>query len=299
MRAAEPVEQGQVHLKGFGVGYEVFGPADAPAVLLLPAWQIVHSRVWKMQVPFLSRFFRVITIDPPGNGLGERTVDPAAFEYDRIVDQAVGLLDHLGIQQTHVIGFSRGCDYGIALAARYPERVDHLILIANGVAHDWQPGQRPAFWERRDSYEGWEKYNAHYWREHYQDWLEFFFTSLYPEPHSTKGIDDGVRWGLDTTPDILAQTVPNLALHPAMPADVAIAQVRCPVMLIHGDQDQRDPIEITLELARMRPDWSLVVLEGCGHVPIARDPVRVNLIIREFLNGSPDARQGVIANASV
>jgi pimeloyl-ACP methyl ester carboxylesterase len=70
-------------------------------------------------------------------------------------------------------------------------------------------------------------------------------------------------------------------------------------MIIHGDLDRRYPIELSMELARMRPDWSLMILEGCGHLPIARDPVRVNLLIQAFLNQSLDTRQGVIANASI
>jgi pimeloyl-ACP methyl ester carboxylesterase len=134
MRAIEPVEAGQVLLEGFRVGYEVFGPPDAPAVLLLPTWQIVHSHVWKMQVPFLARHFRVVTFDSAGNGQGERTTDPRAYEYDRIGDQAIGLLDYLGIATASVIGFSRGCDYAIPMAARYPERVERLILVACGLS---------------------------------------------------------------------------------------------------------------------------------------------------------------------
>ena len=67
MRAIEPRQSGQLTLEGFGIGYEAFGPAQAPAVLLMPTWQGVHGRVWKMQVPYLARTFNVITFDPPGN----------------------------------------------------------------------------------------------------------------------------------------------------------------------------------------------------------------------------------------
>ncbi|MGH9176135.1 MAG: alpha/beta fold hydrolase, partial [Vicinamibacterales bacterium] len=228
-----------------------------------------------------------ITYDPPGNGLAERTTDPAAFEYDRIVDQAVGVLDHLGIERAGVVGFSRGSDYGITLAARYPERVKRLALIANGVAPSVLPTPRPDFWQPRDTYEGWEKYNAHYWRVDYHGFLEFYFTELFQEPHSTKAIDDGVGWGLETTPDVLAQAVSRAELRPRMPAAEAIDRVRCPVLIIHGDLDERDPIEISYELACIRPDWQLVVMEGCGHAPLLRDPVRVNLLLREFLGRDP------------
>ena len=56
------------------------------------------------------------------------------------------------------------------------------------------------------SYEGWAKYNRHYWLRDYRGFLEFFFGEIFPEPHSTKQIEDGVAWGLDTTPETLIAT---------------------------------------------------------------------------------------------
>ncbi|HMM41878.1 MAG TPA: alpha/beta fold hydrolase [Thermomicrobiales bacterium] len=287
MRAAEPVEAGSLVLHEFGAGYEVFGEPDAPAVLLLPTWQIVHSRIWKMQAPHLARRFRVVTFDSPGNGRGERTIDPRAFEYDRIGDQAIGLLDHLSIASAAVVGFSRGCDFGIALAARYPERVSRLVLIANGVLPDsWQPHPDPRFWEWREQYSGWEMRNAHFWRDHYDDWLSFFFAQLLAEPHSTKGIEDSISWGAETTPEILIATIPNPDLHPRMPTREAIQRVRCPVLLMHGDADLCEPIVASQALAAARPDWTFVTLEGCGHIPQIRHPVSVNRELDAFL-GAP------------
>lgn len=68
MRAIEPTQSGQLALHGFRIYYETFGDPQAPAVLLLPTWQGVHSRLWKMQVHYLARRFHVIVYDPPGNG---------------------------------------------------------------------------------------------------------------------------------------------------------------------------------------------------------------------------------------
>ena len=53
--------------------YEVYGEGE-PTVLLLPTWSIVHSRHWKMQIPYLARHCRVVTFDGRGNG----TVGPPA-----------------------------------------------------------------------------------------------------------------------------------------------------------------------------------------------------------------------------
>ena len=70
MRAREPDRDGYIERDGVRVYYELFGaehPAE-PAVLLLPTWSIIHSRFWKAQVPYLARYYRVITFD--GRAMG-------------------------------------------------------------------------------------------------------------------------------------------------------------------------------------------------------------------------------------
>jgi pimeloyl-ACP methyl ester carboxylesterase/UDP-N-acetylglucosamine:LPS N-acetylglucosamine transferase len=284
MRAIQPATSGQLDVHGFRIGYETFGEPGGRAFLLLPTWQIIHGRHWKMQVPLLARHGYVISYDVPGNGLAERTEEDAAFEYDRIVDQGVALLDHLGVEQVDVLGLSRGCAYALWLAARYPERARRLVLIGNGVTPETKPTPAPEFWKPRASYEGWEKWNYHFWLAHYRDWLEFFFGEMFSEPHSTKGIDDCVTWGLETTPEILSCTVANPALAPRLPAAEAIARVQCPVLILHGDDDRITPIESSQKLVEARPDFEFVTLEGSGHGPHVRDPVRVNLLLEEFLD---------------
>ncbi len=284
MRALEPAQTGCLRLSGFEIRYEVFGSEAARPVLLLSPWQIVHSRIWKMQVPFLARHFRVITFDLPGNGGAERTLDPAAYHFDRIVDQAAGLLDHLQVATAGVVGLSRSCAFSLLLAARYPERARRLVLIGGALsATGWSLPEDPTFWKRRDGYAGWEKYNAHYWRAHYADWLSFFFSQVFSEPHSTKGIDDACAWGAETTPEILIQTV-DRSIYPAQSTPSLLERVHCPVLLIHGEDDRICPIANSQSLAAARPDWEFVTLSGAGHLPNVREPVRVNLLIKDFLD---------------
>ena len=71
MRARYPDDEGFVDNNGVKIGYEVFG-SGTPTLLLLPTWTIIHSRFWKLQVPYLARHFRVVTFDGPGNGRSDR-----------------------------------------------------------------------------------------------------------------------------------------------------------------------------------------------------------------------------------
>ena len=70
-RARYPDSEGYVERDGVRVFYEVYGTGE-PTVLLLPTWSIIHSRCWKMQIPYLARHCRVITFDARGNGRSDR-----------------------------------------------------------------------------------------------------------------------------------------------------------------------------------------------------------------------------------
>ena len=64
MRVRQPDIEGTIERSGVRVGYDVYADGeDRPWLVLLPSWAIVHMRQWKLQVPYLSRYFRVITVD--------------------------------------------------------------------------------------------------------------------------------------------------------------------------------------------------------------------------------------------
>src|SRR6478735_1177280 len=103
MRAREPDEQGYVDRGGVRIAYESFGDGDI-TVLFPPVDVIVHSRVWKAQVPFLARHFRVVTIDPRGNGRSDRPSDTAAYGDLEYVGDTIAVMDHLGIDSAVMVG---------------------------------------------------------------------------------------------------------------------------------------------------------------------------------------------------
>ena len=278
MRAREPDEQGVIERDGVRVGYDVHGDGD-PTVLLLPTWAILPARHWKAQVPFLARRFRVIVLEGRGNGRADRPTDAAAYRDEEFVADAVAVLDAVGVPAAFVCGLSAGGRFALQLAARHPDRVRGVItLSARYPAASWPDFHRP-----RTSYEGWQKANKHYWLADYRGWAEFFFTQVFTEPHSLKQREDGVAWALGTDAETLLLTGRDTA-HGNTPADAEAVcrQVRCPVLVVHGDRDAVVPYQAAVALA----GWTgaeLVTLCGSGHAPTLRDPVRVNLLIRDFV----------------
>jgi pimeloyl-ACP methyl ester carboxylesterase len=278
MRAREPDDTGCVERDGVKVPYEVFGSGE-PTIALLTSWVIVHARQWKAQVPYLARHFRVVTVEGRGNGAADRPVDPAAYADREYVEDAVAVLDALGVDRAVVAGLSLGGRHALQMAAWYPERTAGVVAIGAAL-----PYATPSdFDEPKPEYEGWGKVNRNYWLADYRGWLEFFYSSLvFLEPHSTKHIEDGVRWGLETDAETLSCTVPALGAVSAAEAEETCLAIRCPVLVVHGDEDAVVPYATGVALA----EWTggeLVTLRNVGHAPPMREPVATNLLIREFV----------------
>jgi pimeloyl-ACP methyl ester carboxylesterase len=70
------------------VFWERYGDGE-PTVLLLPTWSIVHSRHWKMQIPYLARHCRVLTFDGRGNGRSDRPDGAEAYTARQFVADAL------------------------------------------------------------------------------------------------------------------------------------------------------------------------------------------------------------------
>ena len=128
MRARYPDAEGFVDRDGLRIGYEVFGDGE-PTILLMPTWTIIHSRFWKMQVPYLSRRHRVITYDGPGNGRSERSTDPERYRAEEYAKDAAAVLDACGADRVVLVGLSLGAQYGARFAWMFPERAAGLVMI--------------------------------------------------------------------------------------------------------------------------------------------------------------------------
>ena len=282
-RARYPDSDGYVEREGVRVFYEVYGQGE-PTVFLLPTWSIIHSRHWKMQIPYLARHFRVLTFDGRGNGKSDRPTGIAAYTEGEFARDSLEVMDATGTESAVVVGLSCGALWGTLLAADHPDRVQGAVLI--GPAVPLAPGHPDrnvhSFRDRLGTGEGWAKYNRHYWLEHHEEFLQFFFAQMFNEPHSTKQIEDCVGWGLEMAPETLIDSSEALELCGLERFRDICGRVRCPLLVLHGDQDAIRPLSQGAALAEAT-GGTLVTLEGSGHCPHVRDPVRVNLLIREFV----------------
>ncbi|MGZ6615926.1 MAG: alpha/beta fold hydrolase [Solirubrobacteraceae bacterium] len=283
-RARYPDEEGYVERDGVRIFWERYGDGE-PTVLLLPTWSIVHSRHWKLQIPYLARHFRVITFDGRGNGRSDRPPGADAYRTDEFAADAIAVMDATTTPSATLLGVSCGALWATIIAADHPERVDAVAYIcpAVGLAPGNPDREKYAFDDQLDTDEGWAKYNSHYWLKDYPGFLEFFFAQCVTEPHSSKQIEDCVAWALETSPETLADTTRALGMSREETLRETCERVRCPTLVIHGDCDRVRPHRQGAALADATRG-KLVTLEGAGHLPTARDPVKVNLLLRDFIN---------------
>ncbi len=279
MRAIEPVQAGFVERAGARIGYEVFGEQGRPTLLLMPTFAIVHSRIWKMQVPYLARHFRVISWDGVGNGRSDRPVDRSRYSAAEHAADAFAVLQEVGASSVIVLAASMGTDRSLVLATEHPEAVQAMVLIGpktplgspmcDDAVRAFQSGDRDAF-------------------------ADVFMRSVFNEPHSSKAVEDGKGWASETSMQVLL----NASLIEGRDAEdfrARAAAVLCPVLVVTGDNDLVTPEDHARALVDAVGDnASLLVVEGGGHTPIVRDCVRVSLVVREFverLHPRPVARE--------
>lgn len=304
MRARLPDVEGTVDRDGVRLHYEVHG-REGPGMLFVPPWSIVHSRVYKAQVPYFSQRFRCVTYDPRGNGRSDRPLDARAYAFDQYVADALAVMDATLDGPAILVGLSSGAPIVCAIAAYHAGRARAAVMVGAaapiGPSYPYLSPQN--FLAQRSTYEGWDKYNRDYWLIDYPSFAEHFMTSMFPEPHSTKQVEDGVGWAAETSAEVLVRTVEGRAIPSSIDAGEAMyRRVGCPALMIHGEEDSIQPPAKARFLAGLT-GAELVMLPQVGHNPFARFPAKCNLLIDEFLSrrlGVPaESESDARADASV
>lgn len=286
-RARYPDDEGYVERDGVRLFWEVYGAGDR-TIVLLPTWALVHSRHWKLQIPYLARHHRVVTFDGRGNGRSDRPRGAEAYAIREFAADILAVLDATATERAVLVGVSCATLWGVVVAAEQPERVAGAVFVGPAVplAPAWAERTVYPFDEPLGTDEGWAKYNIHHWLRDYPDFLEYFAGKIFTEPHSTKPIEDVVGWARETTPEVLADHDAGIDLPIGGDFRELCERVRCPVLVVHGDGDAVQPHARGAALAEAT-DGQLVTLVGSGHLPQARDPVAFNRLLHDFLERLP------------
>jgi pimeloyl-ACP methyl ester carboxylesterase len=294
-RARYPDSEGFVERDGEHLFYEVYGEG-AETVFLIPTWSLVHSRHWKMQVPYFARHFRVLTMDGLGNGRSNHSLDPRRYDAGEFARDCLAVMDATGTERAVLVSLSRGAQFQLELARLAPERVAGAVFVGPLFPYTpshWRVLLHPLavffsrfFYSRSIRlpsflYHWWGRMNPIHWREDHREFAEWFISRCFPEPHSTKSIEDGIGWALDADGETLGATGFGYVHRRRHVLRRLAEDLDCPVLVVSGDRDKITPPRDGRALARLS-DGQLEVVRGGGHFPHARKPVQVNLALRDF-----------------
>ncbi|MGH2867030.1 MAG: alpha/beta fold hydrolase [Solirubrobacteraceae bacterium] len=286
-RARYPDTEGYVERDGQRLFYELYGEGQE-TIFLLPTWSLFHSRHWKMQIPYLARHFRVLTMDGLGNGRSDRCRDPRRYAPAEFARDCLAAMDATSTERAVMVSLSWGAQYLLDVQRLAPERVAGAVFVAplfpytpSHFSHLLDPRRAERFFTPLPEYRSWARMNAVHWRHDYPQFAHWFVSRGFTEAHSTKAIEDGVGWALDTDAETLIASVMGGA-HSERQSLRALAQkLTSPVLVIHGDRDLITPPSDGQALAQLS-GGRLELIRGSGHFPHARKPVQVNLALRDF-----------------
>ena len=285
MRAKLPDQTGFVTRDGVRLYYEIYG-AGPETIIFVPPWSIVHSRVYKAQLPYFSERYRCIAYDGRGNGKSDRPDAVAAYSLDNYVADVLAIMEATTTSSAILVGLSFGGMLVSVIAAYHPERVKAAILVGTAASiGPNNPGTSIEHFRANStpSPEGWDKYNRGYWLSSYSDFADFFVRNIFSEPHSTKQIEDATGWAAQTNGPVLVNTVDARPIPPAFDTSEAMyRRIRCPTLIIHGEND-RIQLHARAQAVAAVTGAELVTIPGGGHNPLGRIPAKCNILIADFL----------------
>jgi pimeloyl-ACP methyl ester carboxylesterase len=260
---------------GHEVCYETFGDPSDPALLLMMGLA-VQMLGWHEDfcAAIAARGFFVIRYDnrdvgrsqrmdgkvPTTLQLLRRDKRAASYTLDDMADDAVGLLDHLGVETAHVMGASMGGMIAQTMAARYPQRVLSLVSMMSNTGARWSGQPSPRLYPVLLK-------NPPHDREGYQRHAVWVFSKIgspgfEPDEEDLKRIA-GLSYDRGINPAAGARQLAAI-IHSGDRTPL-LRTIRAPTLVIHGARDKLVPPSGGRATVRAIPGARLMIVDGMGH----------------------------------
>jgi 3-oxoadipate enol-lactonase len=265
---------GYAEVNGARLYYEIEGEGQ-PLVLIHSA--LMNSKMWDDQVAAFSPHYRVIRFDMRGFGKSSWPDTDALYH-----DDIALLLKSLGVQKAAILGLSLGAEIALDFTLKYPQMVSALILASSGldgfdypetVMRRWNAFIEPV--KRRDFPAAIDRYMA--------DWVdgptksaslavrqkvraimdEYTFAHYLPREKSSKAAED------------MVSDIPQMD---------RLEEIKVPTLIIVGDRDQPDIVEIGEVLEDSIEGAKRVEIEHAGHMVNFERPREFNQAVLDFLS---------------
>ncbi len=257
-----PLESGYAPVNGLEMYYEIHGSGE-PLMLLHGAFAAID--LWGPFLSTLAESHQVIAVEFQGHG---HTADiDRPFSFEQFADDVAALMDHLGIPEADIVGYSMGANTGLQLAIRHPNHVRPMVIISGNFRHD-------AYYP--EVYETIEMLTPELFAG---SPLEASYLASAPNPDDWPALIERIK-ALDSTGFAWPES--------------DIATITAPTLIVIGDSDSVRP-EHAVEMFRLLgggvpgdltglPRSRLAILPGITHVTINFEETEVTLaMITRFL----------------
>jgi len=270
--APAPPEQKTVEVLGARIRYYELGPPSAPTVLILHGLGD-RGRNHLRSALGLARSFHVLVPDQIGHGRSDKP--RLSYRIRTFSDFDAGFLKALGVRRAHVTGASLGGWIAADLAIRYPQLVDRLVLVDSaGVS---PPGRKLG---REDIPK--ELYVTSLSDQRKVLERVFLDKATISDALVEAAFRDHVQ---DDDGGTIASILDGIAADEES-LDTRAAQIKSPTLIVWCREDALLPVQGADALKAAIPGSSLVLLDGCGHVPDAERTDEYNAAVLRFLGTS-------------
>ena len=233
-----------------------------PSILLMHGSGLTHI-VWSLHEQFYAtQGYNVLSVDLPGHGNSE---GPSLKSIEEISDWIKSLMNVLDINKLIIIGHSQGSLVGIDFAARYPNLINGLVLVAGS-----------------------------YKMPVNQDLIN------YAEAGDEKAVLLMMKWGYEGSKAFIGgnpvKKIINSSreIREVLAVDLnacnnykggkeSLEKINCPTLCIFGDLDKMVPLEVGNKMALMIKNSEKKVINNCGHMIIFEKAFEMRQIVKEFL----------------
>lgn len=252
---------------GVRLAYAVSG--EGPPLVRIATWLSHLEYEWtnpirRPTLEALSRHFQLVRYDQRGCGLSDWNVRNISF--DSWVDDLDTVIEATGIRRLVLLGSSQGCAISIAYAARYPEKVSHLILYG-GYAQGKL--KRELSEREREEARTLIKIIELGWGKESPEFRQVFTTQFMPNAsiEEQRAFDQFQR--VSTSAENVVRIISEFD---RIDVRELASKVRCPTLVMHARQDGRVPFEEGRRVAALIPGARFVPLETSNHVLLEPEP---------------------------
>src|SRR5437763_5341045 len=263
----------KVKANGIAINYRIDGPERAPWLIFSNSLA-TSLAMWDEQAAALTDLFRLLRYDQRGHGGSDAPAGRYAF--DTLLDDALALMDALGIAKATFTGLSMGGATALGLAERHPERFERIIVADSPCQSTPQSSQQ------------WEERIAVAQKQGIEALVEPTVARWFsPETvASNPAYLDKIRGMIRATPvNGFIGCAAALAAHDYASA---VTSVKCPTLFIVGEKDGATPAAMAKLHEKLHAKLSgsrFITLPGAGHISNMDRPAEFSGALREFLSG--------------